>query len=269
MSEHRLNEIVIERPRGGSRISSKSIKGTKKMLNKLTEEAGDDGLFRPYLIKVKNKTKWLSDHLGPLRRLLHSKVGQPWNDVYHEICQRLDRNTTLGQHVIDHVWDYVERDIEMIDGVPYRKTCAGYRECQLLNRWRCSQLYIHPETGVLCLVERSRKSPLKETQRQDIVEIDRDRYYRNLNGIWYEITFCDFPSLEKVRDAIFKEFITPQIAWKEYDRKVYAASKRQCSKREIKTILAKLHGGVAQRREQHSSKVSCAGSNPAVLVMGL
>ncbi|GAB1538106.1 hypothetical protein NUACC21_07640 [Scytonema sp. NUACC21] len=116
MSEHRLSEIVIERPRGGMKISLKKVTGFKKQLHKITEDAIQDGLLNPYLIKPRNKSKYLSDHLGPLRRFLRSKVGQPWNEVYSQLCQRLDSNTMAGKHVIDHVWDYVERHVEIIDG---------------------------------------------------------------------------------------------------------------------------------------------------------
>jgi hypothetical protein len=113
MSEHRLSEIVIERPRGGMRISLKKLKGFKKQLYKLTEDTSQDGLLSPYLIKPRNKSKYLSDHLGPLRRFLRSHVGPPWNDAYSKLCQQLDSNTMAGQHVLSHVWDYVERHVEL------------------------------------------------------------------------------------------------------------------------------------------------------------
>jgi hypothetical protein len=270
MSEHRLNEIVIERPRNGMRLSSTSLKGSKKLLYKLTKEASDDGLFQPYLIKVRNRSKYLSDHLAPLRRLLYSKVGQHWDGVYREVCQRLDANTMLGQHVIGHLWDYVERHVEIIDGTPYRKPSRGIRGYELGNRWYGDEFYIHPDTGILCVATRSPKAKNQNqtVQRDDIVIIG-DRHYRKLDGIWYCITFQDLPSLEKVRDVVFREFVTPQVAYQAYGKAVYAASKRQCNKREIKLILAKIGGDVAQRIEHHSSKVIRAGSNPVILVMGL
>ena len=56
MSEHRLSKIVIERPRGGMRISLKKLKGFKKQLYKLTEDTSQDGLLSPYLIKPRNKS---------------------------------------------------------------------------------------------------------------------------------------------------------------------------------------------------------------------
>ncbi len=112
------------------------------------------------------------------------------------------------------------------------------------------------------------KKQIQTSQSENIARIG-DRYYRKLDGIWYCITFQELPSLEKVRDVIFKEFVSPQVAAQAYGRAVYAASKRQCNKKEIKIILAKVGGDVAQRIEHHSSKVIRAGSNPAILVMGL
>lgn len=139
MSEHRLSEIVIERPRGGRRISLKKVTGFKKQLYKITQDAIQDGLLNPYLIKPINKSKYLSDHLGPLRRFLRSQVGQPWNDVYSQLCQRLDPSTMAGRHVIDHVWDYVERHVEIIDGGFYSKPYQGYR----------NQLDVSPKRSLL------------------------------------------------------------------------------------------------------------------------
>ena len=81
MSEHRLSEIVIERPRSGMRISAKKLKGYRKELDQITQIATEDGLLNPYLIKTRQQSKWLSDHLGPLRKLLRSHVGQPWDQV--------------------------------------------------------------------------------------------------------------------------------------------------------------------------------------------
>jgi len=238
MSEHRLSEIVIERPRNGMRISLKKLKGYKKQLHKLTEEASQDGLLNPYLIKTRNKSKYLSDHLGPLRRFLQSKVGQPWNDVYSELCQRLKTNTMAGQHVIGHIWDYVERHVEIIDGSLYRKSYQGYQSP--LDKSYRDRFYIHPQTRVLCAIE---KIPRKQKQKQqptDIVIIDDYHQYHKLNEIWYLITFEDFPPppTDYVTD-VFKGLIHRSNAIYR-GRRMYAVSKQQCNKKEIRFILNQL-----------------------------
>ncbi|WP_392478602.1 hypothetical protein [Nostoc sp. C110] len=237
MSEHRLSEIVIERPRGGRRISLKKVTGFKKQLYKITQDAIQDGLLNPYLIKPINKSKYLSDHLGPLRRFLRSQVGQPWNDVYSQLCQRLDPSTMAGQHVIGHVWDYVERYVEIIDGGFYSKPYRGYRS-QLDTNHR-DRFYIHPETGILCASE---KIPRKQKQKQeqtDIVIIDNYHQYQKLNEIWYLITFEDlpWPPTHYVKDAV-KGVIHRSVAYT--GRMIYAVRKQQCNKKEIRFILNQL-----------------------------
>ena len=224
MSEHRLDRIVIERPRSGMRISSRRLKGHKKNLEKLTEIASTDGLLSPYLIKTRGKTKYFSDHLGPMRRWLRSKVGQPWNLVYNELCQRIDTKTLCGQHLLLHVWQYVEREVYLIDGVLYRKN--GYR----YFAWRCSELYVHPETGILCKVEPEKKTPPQKPS--DRIIIDKYHEYRKLNDIWFLVTFQDSPPAAEIQKKIP---IQP-----EYWNGPYPVSKRQCNKKEIKSIVQQL-----------------------------
>lgn len=239
MSEHRLNEIVIERPRSGMRMSQRKLTGFKKELNQITIEASQDGLLSPYRIKsrYKYKTKYLSDHLGPLRRFLRSKVGQPWNQVYSELCQRLDSNTVTGQHVLDHVWDYVEQHVELISGIPYHK--SGWECGQPLGRcWR-DDFYVHPETGILCLAPPRPWKPQTPEPRTDVVILDDFRQYHKINDIWYLITFKTFPCLSEtsVRDVL-QGVITDKDAKTIKGKRVYAAEKRQCNKKEIKFILS-------------------------------
>ncbi len=245
MSEHRLGESVIERPRGGMRISLKKLTGYKKTIQKITDEASLDGLLQPYLIKPKQivaKTKHFSDCLGPLRRWLYSKVGQPWDDVYNELCQRLETRTLSGQHILFHVWGFVERNVVLIDGIPCYKTCRHYS-----TTYSCykgyqpvypGKLYIHPETGILYLVQKAPKEPPKK--RDDVVSVDSYHQYRKLDDVWYLVTLKDISSIEKPTDIILKTFIDRYTGWREYGREVYAVSKRQCGKKEIKFIMQQL-----------------------------
>lgn len=236
MSEHRLSEIVIERPRGGMRISLKKLKGYRKELHRITEEAGEDGLLSPYRIRPRNKSKYLSDHLGPLRRFLRSHINQPWNQVHSKLCRRLDSNTMAGQHVLTHVWDYVERHVELIDGIPYAKTCRGFR--RRLDQSYREQFYVHPETGLLCAAEHVPRPSWRIPPRTDVVILDDYHQYQQVDGIWYLIGFEEFPPppQEWVRDRV-QGMLHRSEARRVGDRPIYAAHKRQCNKKEIRSIL--------------------------------
>ncbi|MFB2974296.1 hypothetical protein ACE1CD_35485 [Aerosakkonema sp. BLCC-F183] len=242
MSEHRLGEIVIERPRRGMRISAKKLTGYKKALEKITQEATEEGLLSPYLIKIRQRTKHFSDHLGPLRRWLRSKVGQPWDAVYKELCQQIEMRTLIGQHLLGHVWGFVERDVELIDGVPYRKkSYSYYSERRPIGDWR-EELYVHPETGILCLAKRRPNKDINkgDNKRDDLIIIDAYHQYRKLDDLWYLVTLQDIPPMEKPTDVLLKTAIRPCVARLEYGREVYAVSKQPCGKKEIKFILQKL-----------------------------
>jgi hypothetical protein len=235
MSEHRLSEIVIERPRCGRRIPLKKQTGYKKQLYKITQDAIEDGLFNPYLIKPRHKSKYLSDHLGPLRRLLRSKVGQPWNDVYSELCQRLDDNTMAGRHVIGHIWDYVERYVEIIDGIPYLKPFGSSKIP--LDRCHRDRFYVHPETGILCAAKIIPRKQQQRKQETDFIIIDDYHEYQKLNDSWYLITFGDFPQQSNHNAKDNFTGLTHLLWHSYYSIPSYAVSKRQCNKKEIQIIL--------------------------------
>jgi hypothetical protein len=236
MSEHRLGEVVIERPRGGMRISLKKVTGYKKELKKITDEAAADGLLSPYLVKTRRRTKYFSDNLGPLRRWLRSHEGEPWDAVYQEICQLIETQTLCGQHLLSHVWDLVERDVEIIDGVPCYKNHRFHVGGNRLGSYR-EQLYIHPETKILCLAQ---KTKISRQKNDDSVVIDRYHQYHKVNEIWYLVTLQDLPFLEKPRDIILGSAIDSWTARKKYGGELYAVRKQQCSKKEIKFIVQQL-----------------------------
>ncbi|MCU0544706.1 MAG: hypothetical protein MUE44_21485 [Oscillatoriaceae cyanobacterium Prado104] len=219
MSEHRLDRIIIERPRGGWRSSLKKVTGNKKYLEEITDIARTDGLLTPYLIKPRNKTKWFSDCLGPLKRWLLSHAGQHWDDVYSKLGTILDTTTLSGQHILSHLWQYVERNVELIDGVPYRKSCSyPYPIGGSYDR-----LYVHPETGILCLAERIPKQ--QKQKPDDFLFVDAYHYYRKIDDLWYAIELAD---LEPYDTMLADKYSG--------GRPKYIASKRQCNKKQIKFI---------------------------------
>ncbi|OKH46707.1 hypothetical protein NIES2101_24590 [Calothrix sp. HK-06] len=226
MSEHRLGQIVIERPRNGRRISQKKVTGYKKFLNRITQEASEDGLFSHYLIKNKWRTKYFSDNLSPLERWLKSKVGQLWDNIYSELCQKIETKTLAGQHLISHLWQMVERNVIFVDGLPYSQQRFYY--AYPLGKWK-DALYVHPETGILCLAKRLPKIPKKKPD--DLVVIDKYREYRKINDLWYLLTF------DILCGAIDKKFYS-EI--RNIDGSIYIARRRQCNKKEIKWILQQI-----------------------------
>jgi hypothetical protein len=92
------------------------------------------------------RTKWLSENLNPLERLLERRVGRKWDRVYSEIREHVRFDDPIQLHVLQHLWQYVERHVVMIEGVPHEAT----------SRWPLSgygrSFYVCPRTGILCRV---------------------------------------------------------------------------------------------------------------------
>lgn len=46
-----------------------------------------------------------------MRRYLHAQVGRPWDKVWSDIAAGLRGTSTVQQHVRDHVFDFVAKDV--------------------------------------------------------------------------------------------------------------------------------------------------------------
>lgn len=102
-------------------------------------------------------SKYLTDDLEPLIRYLRSNVGQHWDKVYSDLSRSLDRSTTIGQHVFDHLKHMVhtngvkdDRRLITHDGRAPRDITDG-------SWFRVPEFYVHPKSGVLMQIKPKRK----------------------------------------------------------------------------------------------------------------
>ncbi|MGB0932007.1 MAG: hypothetical protein ACPGVB_14580 [Chitinophagales bacterium] len=97
--------------------------------------------------RLSGTTKYFGDNVKPLKRFLNSKVGQNWDKVYSELSNKMDKRTVSGQHLFEHIFQYVEADTAWIDGKVYRSNGTK----MFRNRWHGGrlQLYVHPISRTL------------------------------------------------------------------------------------------------------------------------
>lgn len=167
-------------------------------------------------------------------------LDNPWNKVYSKLSGRLDRSTMAGQHVLTHVWDYVERHVELIDGTASHSKPYWIAHRRLDSHYR-DKFYVHPETGILCAAEKMPRKWKQTQPRRDLVILNDYHQYHQLNEIWYLITFEKFPSSPgELAMDVLQGLISHTNARAVKEQKVYAASKRQCNKKEIRFIMNQL-----------------------------
>ena len=150
-----MGKVLVERPRlGGWRFCSRPAKGYRKRVQKCLD-AGDSPPAREGMkLRHGHRTKHFNEHLAPLRRFLDANVGRPWNKVYSEICQHVDRGNVVQKHILTHLFDYVVVHTVLIDGEPCRSHARsgwdghGYGQ-PLRTSHSYHQWYVCPKSGLL------------------------------------------------------------------------------------------------------------------------
>ncbi len=183
-----MSRVIVERPRI---IDSMSRKGRSRSLEDLPTH---QGMRRSQ--RERGGYKMLNENLAPLRRFLERHVGRPWNKVYSEIAERLRVDSTVQQHVRDHLRDFVATR-------PRRGISVWYRRCGEFL-WH-QPLYVDPRDGILKRTDRlpearARRRREAERARQkaplDRVKLSLDHELRRIDGIWYEVTLLSLPQPE-------------------------------------------------------------------------
>jgi hypothetical protein len=138
-----MAKVVTESPRYGHANASRKW---RRRLTTDDYELDDHGPTRVSSARRRQygwECKKFSDVIGPLRRYLRKQVGRPWDKVWSEISQTLDKRSLTGQHIFDHVrWEVEQHTWVADDGGVYATGRRG-------GRWPVSGLYVHPTTRLL------------------------------------------------------------------------------------------------------------------------
>jgi hypothetical protein len=241
-----MDEVVIERPRGGRYRAALSEGGRRLERNRLDRD-GESAPQRLGMRRDARERKELSDLLGPLYRYVRSQVGRPWSKVYSEICAGLDRRNTLQNHVFGHLRDVVEIHT-FLQGREVWVRSFGTNPKPI--RRSLAEFFVHPSSGVL-LVNRAKfieaqarnrrhregkDSVLRHPERRTgIAGMPPDVYWRRIDGLWFEVRLApagapgqDFDAF----DAVLRRQIC--IRWNWADGSLFPPGDGR--------LLADLHG---------------------------
>jgi hypothetical protein len=238
-----MGKVLVERPRVKSGYVPGPGKGYRKQLHKAM--AADDsppvreGIKKRYGYNLKH----FNEHLGPLRRFLNSNVGRPWDKVYGEICEHVDRGNVVQKHILTHLFDYVIVTTVLIDGEPCDGR-PGYRYGDPLRASaRYNQWYICPKSGLLRRCSHVPRRPrVKRTELPRCVRVNKTEMCVELNGQWELVTVAPLPepmTQKPAHDVLRKCSVYPWSAdgaRQFYGAAVYATARRPLSKRELKAL---------------------------------
>jgi hypothetical protein len=167
-----MAKVLVERPRPGSREGSRPHKGYRKRVRKAIESADSTPAREGMKVRT-GGTRFFNEHLGPLRRFLDANVGRPWDKVYAEICGHVDRGNVVQNHILTHIFEYVERHVLLVDGVPCAAAGRRYGEPLGGDSWSRATWYVCPKSGLLkrvpgagCWNRRRREERAAEARRR-------------------------------------------------------------------------------------------------------
>jgi hypothetical protein len=241
-----MHKVIVERPRtGGDGGKSDEPKGYKKKLERAMYNDGDLPVFESSARRRRYgwEAKEFSERLGPLRKYLHSKLGESWDEVWSEICANLRCDSTVQSHVRDHVgWD-VEKQVHFVNGEPHNLMGKIY-----------ARFYVHPETGVLCENKRKKYNWNHQYPKKFVPGRTANHQYHIIDGVWYEVELAPFPkrvktdygwSHDTVHDVLLSRKKHFNNIWggasrsdcqRQYGKEMYAVKKLQLNKKEIKKL---------------------------------
>jgi hypothetical protein len=254
-------EVIIERPRWGSRMGHR--RRARRMDAKVDVRRDPDGM--PLQVglgrwSLMGTSKNLNENLAPLRRYLERQVNRPWDKVWSEISAGLSASSTVQQHVRDHVGDFVAIRTLMQDGIVL---VTGRYGRPVPLRESHERLYVDPRTGLLRKNKyyeswsrkhramRAAAAKHRATRMRDIS--DNVQAHRLDDNCWWEVRLAPMPTRivtyrttrgtqeytvrDKFTDVVLSAKLSTLPVDELYGRDgVYAASKRQLSRREIAAL---------------------------------
>lgn len=206
------------------------------------------------------------DWTTPIHRYLLAQVGRPWNDVFSDICATNDNRSKNQYDVRDYVRYAVHTNIVIVDGEP--QDTDGH------SIWR--DLWVHPDTGILMAVPAEKRYRYRGRRTHyDQVPIDATHKYVRIDGLWFLVTLAPFeraayeaalkgkplPGIHEgfsvwwgamvkathrqvIYDVVFGTGLRRDFddacrqLRNEWGSEMFAAQKRQISKREVKKVTA-------------------------------
>jgi hypothetical protein len=251
-------EVIIERPRRGSRMGHH--RRARRMDANVDVRRDPDSI--PHQIGLGRWTtlgnwKSLNENLAPLRRYLERQVNRPWDKVWSEISQNLSASSTVQQHVRDHVGDFVAIRTFVKDGTVWLTGRFG-QPTRLTESHR--RLYVDPRTGLL---RKNKYFVARQKKRRDMLAAAEKHRAARMRVIsetvqahkldddcWWEIRLAAIPMKiitypsparpgqysvrEPFTDVVLRAKLSQLPVEELYGRDgVFAASKRQLSRREI------------------------------------
>lgn len=202
-----MDKLLVTTPRIGSSMKNREVKEARRV----AREGDYDNLPRNSSMKPKSRRwddrKQLNEYLKPLVRYLVKNCGRPWDKVYSEICENMDRRGIVQDHIFQHLFDYVERKPIFKDGKPHR---AGYGG--LYPLYKSGWTFYVAKDGILREPKEKRPPWRVEKDNPNLIKTDDESSFliKRGDGTWFKLSLEDWPETNLFSNMFYKspEWVT-------------------------------------------------------------
>ena len=186
-----MDKLLVTTPRIGSSLKNREIKEARRSAREGDYEALPGHSSMKPKSRKWDERKQLNEYLNPLVRYLKKNCGRPWDKIYSEICENMDRRGAVQNHIFQHLFDYVELYPIFKGGRPHS---TGYRGLSRLYRsgWT---FYVDKAGALREPKERSPPWRIKE-DNPNLIKTDDEAVFlirRGGDGTWFKASLCRWP----------------------------------------------------------------------------
>ncbi len=232
-----LNKLLCERERHGHRSRFKPHRHTKAF----TPCADEDGDNRPQregmAYRYGHASKRFNENLNPLKGQIRKAAGRKWDAFYSELCSVFDMRSVINAHVLQHLRDFIERDVLVKDdGKLYARNSYGAEDIPL-GKSR-AEFYVDPRTGII----RANKQRLtyRQGQRQRAAaraaeeakvlrRLADDTVLRKIDDTWFLFDVREIPN-----EPVYDSFLRTMVARSARGANTYHSNRRTASRKVLR-----------------------------------
>jgi hypothetical protein len=206
-----FNKLLTERERLGHTMKFGDYRNAK--LNTVLDEDMSGGKESMHARRRNAKggnggRKSFNENLNPLKNFLRVNAGRPWDKIYSEITQTFDKRKVVNNHILEHLFQYVELEVYIIDGKPHTlNKWRGHNHAEpyslIETNPRYPTYYVDPRDGLMKVPKMGRTR--KQRDRDQLAEriADQAKAYRRLDddnhlilqdGIWWHYVAKNKPA---------------------------------------------------------------------------
>lgn len=212
-------KVLVERPRIGHHRKFREHRHDKDFKTNELYFGGRESMKKRY--DSWGDRKSFNEHLNPLKGWLRSVVGKPWDKSYSELRKKFDARSTINNHILEHLWDYVETHAFVENGKTMchvRWTYDTSDRVVPINQ-SSKDYYVCPKDGTLKIVNKKPKRAIKnareiaqkEAEAKIFRRLNDHQHLHFIDGVWFVFEIKNLPlaKVTYVRPAHYGT--TPQL----------------------------------------------------------